>query len=246
MIKSYITYTLTAFLSLFILSSAAHSQSTTSDEVSGTQLRAIAIGLQNNLRELHLLDSSMQSTGKLSLRKLAFSREFTSPIVEGQLIFGIPNGVDEDGEPLYKPVASVPWKASNRQACLFFIPKSLVGKNQGTKEYAIQVLDMSRKFKPGHTVVMNFTPLDTMVRMGEHKTVIKGWAKDSFSEVADVDEMNMAQIQVYYKHNNTVYNPFNAPIRYLGNIRYITLIYPDIKNRRMAVNIVKDYGKLYD
>lgn len=237
------------FFSLFILTATAHSQVVSPIEpaeiVNAPELRAIAVGLENDLTELHLLDATQQSVGKLSLRQFAFSKAFDCPVVEGKMTFGVPNGIDEEGVPLFKPVASVKWKGSYKQVCLIFIPKSIVGKREGTADYAIQILDMSQQFKLGHTQIMNFTPFDTMVRIGEHQTTIKPWSKSEFSEIKELTGVKMAQMAVYYQYNDTIHNADQTRYRYLERIRYITFIYPNLKNKRVAVNTVKDFGNLY-
>lgn len=247
MIKRYTHFALTAVLSLWITTAKAQSQTPSqSDSAEVPRLRALTVGFENNLRTLEILDASMQSIGQLTLRELAFSEEFTSPIVEGKLIFGVPNGFDEEGKPLFKPVASVKWNNSMRQTCLIFLPKSLVGKSQSTQEYGIQLMDMSpSKFKFGHTKILNFTPLNTMIRMGEHREKVAAWGSADLSKINDVTDLNMAQIEIYYMHNDKVHTAHQTRIRYLDRVRYITLIYPDLQNKRIAVNIIKDFGKLY-
>jgi hypothetical protein len=247
MIKRYTHFALTAVLSLWITTATAQSQTAPeSESVEVPRLRALTIGLENNLTTLEILDGSLQSIGQLALREQAFSEEFTSPIVEGKLIFGVPNGTDEEGKPLFRQVASVKWNRSMRQTCLIFVPKSLVGKSQNANDYGIQLLDMSPSaFKFGHTKILNFTPLNTMVRMGEHKEKVAAWGSANLSKINDVTELNMAQIEVYYIFNDKVHTAHQTRIRYLDRVRYITLIYPDIQNKRIAVNIIKDFGKLY-
>lgn len=251
MIKRYTHYALTVILSLWITTVEAQpptpAQSPAqSDSQQIQRLRALAIGIENELKDLEILDATMQSVGQLSLRKLSFSEEFSCPLVEGKLIFGVPNGTDEEGLPLFKPVASVKWDPSVRQTCLIFIPKSLAGKSQSSQEYGVQVMDMSPSaFKIGHTKILNFTPLNTMVRMGEHKEKVGAWEKADLSKITDVTDLNMAQVEVYYEHNNKIHTAHQTRIRYLDRVRYITLIYPDIVNKRVSVNIIKDYGKLY-
>ncbi|CAA6677581.1 MULTISPECIES: hypothetical protein [unclassified Lentimonas] len=248
MIKQYITCTLTALFSLFILPAKAHSQgSSTESAVTGAnQLRAISVGLENDLKEMVILDASLQSVGKLSLRSFGFSQPFSCPIVDGNLVFGVPNGMDEDGKPLFKPVASVKWKSSYKQACLLFIPKSLVGKSESTKEYAIQVLDMSpRGFEFGHTKLMNLTPFDTMVRIGEHQSKLKPWSNSDVSKIKELTGVKMAQIGVYYLYDDTIHNAKQTRFRYMEDTRYITVIYPDIQNKRIEVRTIKDFGRLY-
>lgn len=252
MFNQYLTYTLTVFISLFAILATAHSQqpSVTSSadrvkEVVGLKLTSIAIGLENDLKKLEILDAMGQSVGQIGLRKFAFSREFTCPVVEGKLIFGVPNGFDEEGKPLYKVVASKNWQQSNKQACLIFIPKSLVGNRAGSNEYLIQTLDMSQKFQLGHTKVINFTPFETMVRLGEYKKTIKPWSQSDVSEIKQLTGVKMAQISVLYNYNGELKNVRQSRFRYLEDTRYITFIYPDIKNKRVAVNVVKDFGNLF-
>ncbi|MGJ8653598.1 MAG: hypothetical protein ACSHX8_10030 [Opitutaceae bacterium] len=250
MFKQYITYTLTVFLGIFAITATAHSQATEipleATATKAPKLRALTIGYENDLKELELLDANLQSVGKLSLRQFTFSKGFTCPIVAGKLTFGVPNGTDEQGLPLFKPVASVQWKDSYQQVCLVFIPKSLAGKRNINAEYAVQVLDMStREFKLGHTKVINLTPLDAMVGIGEHKASLKPWSQNDISKVTELTGVKMAQISVFYKYNDKIHNAEQTRFRYLEDARFITLIYPDAKNKRIAVKVVKDFGNLY-
>lgn len=244
MSKRFIHCALTVVLSLWISTTTAHSQETQA-ETKVSQLRALAVGYENELKELEILDATLQSVGKLKLRKLSFSTAFTCPVVEGKLIFGIPAGIDEEGQPIFKPVASVNWKSSYREVCLIFIPKSLAGQSQGNTEYSVQLMDMSSKFKLGHTKILNLTPFDTMIRVGEHKTSLKPWGKFEIKQVKELTGVKMAQLDVFYKYNDTIHSANQSRYRYLERTRYITFIYPDIRNKRVAVNVVKDFGNLY-
>lgn len=250
MFKQYITYMLTVFIILFGITTAAHSQTTPSESIeastTGPKLRALSLGYQDGLKNLEILDATLQSVGKLSLRQFTFSKEFTCPVVNGKLTFGVPNGTDENGNPLFKPVASVKWKNSYKEICLIFIPKSLIGKSGSTAQYAVQVMDMStRGFEVGHTKTINFTPFDAMVRIGEHQAVVKPWAKSEFPIVTEFKDVKMAQISVMYKYKDEIYNATQTRYRYLESARYITLIYPDLKNKTVGVKTVKDFGNLF-
>ena len=248
MSKKFIHCALTALISLFAINTAAHSQTPPPQPAANNspKLRALTIGYENELKDLEMLDADLQSVGKLSLRQFTFSKGFTCPIVEGTLNFGIPNGTNEEGIPIFKQVASVKWQSSYKQVCLIFIPKSLAGKSNGTQEYIVQVLDMSTgQFKLGHTKVMNFTPFETMVRIGEQQTSLKPWTKSEVKKVNELTGVKMAQVSVFYNYNNAIHNAQQTRFRYLEDTRYITLIYPDLVNKRVGVKIVKDFGNLY-
>ncbi|MGJ8640108.1 MAG: hypothetical protein ACSHYA_12030 [Opitutaceae bacterium] len=241
---------LTAFFGLLIATMATHAQPVPAVPIEPVStktppLRALTIGILDDLRNLEILDANMQPAGRLSLREFSFSSAFRCPIVDGRLIFGTQNGTNEEGVPVYKPVAAIKWDSSLKQSCLIFIPANLRGDKSGAK-YVIQNLDMSpAKFKPGHTKVLNFTPVDTVTMMGEHKVSTSKWGTSSMPTVKDVTSLNMTQMGVYYKHKDRVHNPYQTQIRYLDQTRYLTIIYPNIENKRIEVRVVKDYGKLY-
>lgn len=209
-------------------------------------MRALAIGLQDELSELEILDAKLQSVATVNLRKFKFSSPFRCPIVNGKLVFGVQSGVNEEGIPVYKPVAVTDWDRSMAQSCLIFIPMQLRGGSDNGIEYAIHKLDMSQSsFDRGHTKVLNFTPFDTIMQMGEHKAATNAWGTSNVPEVKELGRMNMAQIGVFYKYNNSIRNPFQTQIRYLDQTRYLAIIYPDLVNKEVGVKIVKDYGKLF-
>lgn len=214
---------------------------------SSPQLRALAVGYEQNLKTLEILDADMQSVGKLPLRKFNFSKTFTCPIVERRLIFGIANGKDEAGKLKYKQVASIDWENNYERSCLLFIPKSIQGDTeQGGLEYTIQVMDMNAdSFKPGVIKTINLTPWEMLVNVGEHEEILAPWNQTVFSKIEELDKMNMAQIEISYIKKGTSYNAFQSRMRYLPGTRYIILTYSDIDNDQVAVSVVKDSGSVF-
>lgn len=239
MIKRYANFALMVLLS-FCATYAINAKDS-------PELRALAIGLENGLKNLEILDANLQPVGQLSLRQFAFSKEFTCPVVEGQLIFGIPDGVDANGNPKYKRVASVDWKNSYNQACLLFLPKSLKSdENQGIEEYTIQLLDMNTKtFGLGHSKIINLTSLNTFVQVGEHEATVAAWEKAEFSKVEELTGVNMAQINVSYYQDDTEHVAYQSRVRYSENMRNIILIYTDNRSQRTTARIIKDTGRLF-
>lgn len=245
MIKRTIHTALAIILTLCITSGTAHGKwfgSGTPTDLESPQMRALAIGLENGLKTLDILDENHQSVGKLSLRQFAFSKTFTCPIVEGQLRFGVPDGMDDDGNPHFKLVASFDWKESTQQVCLLFLPRSLnIDGAQSTADYTIQLIDMSAEsFELGHTQVINLTSFNAIVRVEEHSATVAPWDRTQFSKIEESTGVNMAQFEVSYLEDGTEHNAYQARIRYLDRIRYIAFIYTDTKRERIAVRIVKD------
>lgn len=235
MIKQYAQYALTMLLSLWITSVAAHGADTPS-------IKAVAIGLENGIKNLEILDAKLQSVGQLSLREFSYSKSFTGPIIKGQLLFGIADGLDEKGNPKFKQIASFDWNHANEQTALLFIPKSqMKGSNQSTAEYIVQALDMSPEvFKPGHTRIINITPYKTSVHAGEHISSVAAWERAMMPKVKDLNHMNMAQIDITYFEEGTENNVYQTRMRYLDRIRYTVVIYSDLENKRITSRILKD------
>lgn len=251
MIKHTHHFTLTLLLSLLITSGTAHAKwfgLKKSKTIESAPIRAVAVGLEGELKVLELLDAELQSVGQLSLRKFAFSKEFTCPIVEGQLRFGAPDGVDKKGKPKFRLVASLDWQESDNEMCLLFLPKSLmVDGKQAATDYTIQLLDMGTdSFELGHTQFINLTSFETKVHVGEHTASLAAWDELTLPTISEVNDMNMAPMDVSYIEEGTEHKAFNNQLRILGNTRHIAFIYSDHKNDRVTVRILKDSGHLFD
>ena len=239
MVKRYSYYALTILLSICATSTVSAKDT--------PELRALAIGLENNLKTLEILDTELQPVDKLSLRPFAFSKSFTCPIIEGRLIFGIADGVDEAGNPKYKQIASFEWEESYEQVCLLFLPKSLMpDDNPDVAEYTVQVLDMNTKvFKMGHSKIVNLTPLETVVQVGEHEASIAAWDRAEFSKVEELTGVNMANISVSYLEKDTKHVAYQSRIRYSDDMRSVMIVYTDSRSERTMVRIIKDTGRLF-
>ncbi|MDP4645217.1 MAG: hypothetical protein NWS71_12315 [Opitutales bacterium] len=236
MIKQYAQYALTILISLWFTSVTAHGAQ------ESPPIKVLAIGLENGIKKLEILDAKLQSVGQLSLREFSYSKAFTGPIVEGKLLFGIADGLDKRGKPKFKQIASFEWNDSNEKTALLFIPKSLMaGSNQSTAEYIIQALDMNPvSYKLGHTRIINMTPHATLVRAGEHSISVAAWDRAEMPKVTDLNNMNMAQIDITYFEEGTENNVYQTRMRYLDRIRYTIVIYSDLKNERITSRIIKD------
>ncbi|CAA6677582.1 MULTISPECIES: hypothetical protein [unclassified Lentimonas] len=208
-------------------------------------MRAIAVGLEKGLTDLEILDAKLQSVGQLSLRQFGYSKGFTSPIVEGELLFGIPDGIDEDGNPKFKLVASFKRAEFDKETCLLFLPKSLMAdEQQSTTEYIIQLMDMSlSSFQFGHTRIINLTPWETNVSVGEQNTTVTAWNRSTFAKIQETSGVSMAQVEVSYIQDGTANMAYQTRIRYQEDIRYTIFIYSDIKNERIRVRVVKDLSR---
>ena len=249
MIKRYTHYALTIILSIWITSGTAHGKLFVSKPAAleSPEIRALAVGFENGLENLEILDAKLKPVGQLALRQFGFSKAFTCPIVEGKIRFGVRDGSTIIGKKKYRLVASLDWKDSYKQVCLLFIPKSLTeNAAQDAAEYTIQIMDMStQSFGLGHTKIINLTPNKSMVSVGEHKTTVEAWSESQLSKVKERSNMNMAQVGVSYMKEGTEHDAFQSRMRYLETTRYITFIYTDTKKDRIAVRIVKDSGRLF-
>ncbi|MGJ8650198.1 MAG: hypothetical protein ACSHX4_07555 [Opitutaceae bacterium] len=236
MIKQYAQYALTILLSLWFTSVAAHGAQ------ESPRIKALAIGLENGIKKLEILDAKLQSVGQLSLREFNYSKAFSGPIVEGKLLFGIADGLDKRGKPKFKQIASFDWNDSNEKTALLFIPKSLMeGSDQSTAKYIVQALDMNTDtYKLGHTRIINITPHAALVSAGEHSIPVAAWGRAEMSKVKDINEMNMAQTDIIYFEDGTENSVFQTRMRYLDRIRYTIVIYSDLKNKRITSRIIKD------
>jgi len=217
------------------------------ENLQSAPLRALSVGYEQELRDLVILDANMQSSGQLSLRRFRFSKMFKCPIVDGQLVFGISDGINEKGTPQFREVASVEWKHSYGNSCLLFLPKSLKGETTpGSSEYSIQIVDMkTNSFKPGHIKIINTTPWRTMVRAGEHEKGIAAWEVAELSKIEEIGPSRMTQLIVSYTKEDSQYHAHQSRIRYLESTRYFVLIYTDMKTKRVTARLVKDSGSLF-
>ncbi|NBB79217.1 MAG: hypothetical protein GVY36_07175 [Verrucomicrobia bacterium] len=235
---------------VYIATASARAQTPVTEPGTGraetSEIRALAVGLEGDLRELHILDGENQSVGTLQLMVRSFSAKFVCPIVEGSIRFGLKSGVDEEGETLYSPLATVPWKDEFTAVTLVFIPKSYSAQADLEQPYTIQVMDMGADdFESGTTKVVNFAPVTAYVRFGEHKKVVEYGQAVTIPKINEVMRANMVQLNVYHMVGDDPHTVKKTRVRYLERIRYLIVLYPDVVNRRMGVASILDYGNLF-
>ncbi|MGJ8640107.1 MAG: hypothetical protein ACSHYA_12025 [Opitutaceae bacterium] len=254
MIKRYIPYALTVILCTLITSVAVYGGPKTpgkrpviQSSKQTPEVRALAIGLENGLSDLEILDANLQSTGKLSLREFNFSKPITLPSISEELRFGIADGIDENGKTIFRLVASIEWNDSYKKMCLLFLPKSRVvdGENSAT-DYSIQLLDMSTdSFKLGHTQIINLTPYETKIRMGEHNASVAAGNDAQLPIVNELNSLNMTPVEVSYIKEGMERNAYQTKMRYLKNTRYIAIAYSDPENERVSIRFVKNSSRAF-
>ena len=237
------------------LASSVAAQSPGTEEPSEHEtapIRAIAVGYENDLEQLHILNRSsetgmFESVGMLNLRLFSYSRAFSCPIVEGRLFFGVENGVDVDGITQYRPVASVAWAPQYKQIALVFIPNSYRGRASGNDAYTISRMDMSTSsFALGSIKAINLSPAVSYIMIGEHKETVQPKQVVNISEVKDVLAANMVSLRVAYQAKEEIRMIKQTRIRYLKRLRYLIILYPDIENRRIGLAFVSDSGRLFE
>lgn len=244
MYKRYVHLALTIAMGMGFSSATVNGESSSART---PEIRALAIGLQDDLKQLEILDASMQSVGQLSLRPFAFSKGFTCPIVGGQLLFGVSAGTDKDGNPLFEQIATYDWENGDEQVCLLFLPRSLVeAEAQSSQKYTIERIDMSTKsFESGHSKIINLTPLDTLVRAGEHEIAVEPWDRAEISKIEELTGIKMAQITISYFKEDTEQVAYQSRVRYTESARTLILIYTDSRNGRTTTRIISDSGRLF-
>lgn len=204
-------------------------------------MRLMAVGYEDKLSLLHPLDKENKSTGAIFLPLRSMSAPVELPYVEGVIRFGVEDGVNELGEPNYKVVAKLLWDKAQPNGCLVFIPKSFSGNEKLKAPYLLRVMDMDlERFEPGTTRVFNFAPVTGYVRFGEHKMNVKPYSTTQIPKVTEVLRANMAQLNVYHLIEEKSHTVMQKRIRYLPNIRYLILLYPDFHNKRMGVAAIVD------
>mgnify|MGYP005854602287 CR=1 FL=1 len=210
-------------------------QAIETEETNVDGIRALAVGFEGDLRTLHLLDANRQSAGTIRLMLRSYSHPFEAPIVDGRIIFGVEAGVDEENEPVYRPIGSVPWSRSFSDRALVFIPKSFMNQPGMDQPYLIRMINLAEKdFKRGSTKIINFTPITGYVRFGEHRAAIEAGKSTTFPEITEVLPYNMAELAVYYRANDEAKAVLDTRMRYLDGSRYLFILYPDLKNQRVG------------
>ncbi len=209
-------------------------------------IRAMAVGLEGDLRVLEILDANLDSIGRLRLGIRSYSSQFTCPIVDGKIVFGIKGGFDEEGKQLYKPIASTVWKPEYKKICLVFIPKSFTGNQDMDVPYLVRVMDMGDKnYELGTTKVINFSPVTAYVQFGEHKEILERGKTALIPKIEKIRGANMAQLNVYFLRDDKPQTVMQTRMRYLERIRYLIVVYPDFVNKRLGVSTINDYGNLF-
>jgi hypothetical protein len=214
--------------------------------IESQEIRALAVGIEDNLRVLHILDASNQSVGTIRLRERSYSNPFTCPIIEGQIHLGVEAGVNEANEPIYSRVATVPWKSSFTKVAMVFIPKSFIADPKVTQAYVIKPMDMSEDgYESGTTKVVNFAPVTAYVSFGEHREAVERGQMKVLPKIEQVFPGNMAQLNVYHLIDEKPVIVTETRMRYLERIRYLIVLYPDFVHRKMGVASIVDKGNLF-
>lgn len=214
--------------------------------VESHEIRALAVGIEDDLRGLHILDASNQSVGTIRLRERSFSKGFTCPIIEGQIHLGVEAGVNEANEPIYSRIASVPWEVSFKKVAMVFIPNSFIADPKITQAYVIKPMDMGGdRYESGTTKVVNFAPVTAYVSFGEHREAIERGQIKVLPKIEQVLPGNMAQLNVYHLIDEKPVTVSEGRMRYLERIRYLIVLYPDYVNRKMGVASIVDKGNLF-
>jgi hypothetical protein len=243
-----LVYAILFGLSLLMAASSAQEISSSEEgtEVESNTIRSLAVGFEDGLRELHILDAGMRSVGTTRLVLCGYSRPFIAPVVNGRINFGVEAGLNEENLMTYQVVASVPWSASYSERALVFIPKSFANNPELTQPYVVRPMDMSQKnFKPSTTKVVNFTPITAYILVGEHRAVVEAGKVFNIPEVTEVLPGNMALLNVYNRIDGEVNTVIETRFRYLDRMRYLIVVYPDFVNQKMGVAAIVDSGGLY-
>lgn len=207
-------------------------------------IKLMAVGYQDDLKILHALDRENKSTGAffLPLRSMSSPREF--PYVEGLIRFAIEDGVNEIGETKYKVVATLSWDKAQPDGCMVFIPKSFTGNEDQKMPYLLRVMDMSENnFKQGTTRVFNFSPVTGYLKFGEHNASVQPYSITVIPQLKELLRANMAQLSVYHLIETESHTVMEKRIRYLEDIRYLIILYPDFRNKRMGVAAIVDRSR---
>ena len=240
---------LCALLMLFV---SAHAQAqapkeTETERINSPKIRALAVGFENDLRNLHLLDADGGSAGTIRLMLLSYSRPFEAPINKGLITFGVEDGVDANGITQYRPVASVAWAPEDEKLALIFIPRNFRGQANDDEAYFIRKMNMSaNSFALGSTTVLNLSSAVSYVTIGEHEKTIQPHQEVTISEVNDVLSANMVGLKVAYRAEEEIHTIKQTRIRYLKRLRYLIILYSDIEKRRVELALVSDSGRLFD
>jgi hypothetical protein len=216
------------------------------ESIDSNPIRALTVGFEEDLRDLHVLDANLQSAGSIRLVLRGYSRSFVAPITEGRILIGIAAGQDEEGEAVYEPIASIPWSPAYTNRALIFIPKSFLNQPDFNYAYLVRPIDMSPgSFAPGTARIVNFSPITVYLRFGEHRMAVEAGRSTSTSRVSEVLPGNMVYLNVYHLVGEEPNTVMESRIRYLDDLRYLIVVYPDFINRKLGVASILDYGTLF-
>jgi len=97
---------------------------------------------------------------------------------------------------------------------------------QGLPPYRMVVLgDDAKSFPWGESKVVNLTPVDFALEVGDQKLVLPGGKITAVPKVTHVDEYNRAQTNFYYKQADQWVVAVERQMQYVGTLRRVFLIY---------------------
>ena len=206
----------------------------------------IAVDLIPGLEKLYLLDPLKQPLGEFKMRALMYGRPFTCTSFDGMLYFGIADGIDANGKPKYKPVATASVPVQIGRLSLIFVPSDvLTGRSDGQIHYQVQVFDSSLEAFPlASTHVINLLPTQMVLKIGEEKRAVPGGQSILIDDVSSLDSFNMADVSFFYRAGEKWNILKQSKIRYLPSIRYTAVAYFNTRVRKPTIVFVRDGGRM--
>lgn len=178
------------------------------------------------------MTSATGAIDKLDLATEGFGEPQAASVIDGSLSFFTSQTVDPKN-PAATLAATVKVPPTVTSMIVLVVP----GPKDAKPPYRMLVLDDSLKaFPKGESRVVNLTPVEFAMEVGEHKLKIIPGQITPVPKITKVDEFNQAQTNFYFKQGTSWAVFAERQMQYIDRLRRVFLIYttpgavqPDIR-----------------
>ncbi len=201
-------------------------------------LRTLCFKRVGDTKEVMLMTGSQNNPvpQPVPLYLSIYSDEIEANVSGEKLTFALPE-TGENGETIYRTIGEGKLPSGNRLAAIF-IPS-------GKKDvpYRVLVLDETEQnFPLGSTIIVNLSPEDTRITLGEHEKIIKPGKVEKLPIATRVNDLNQATVRIYVPvDTQKKWRPVSSTTwRALPNLRNLAIAYQNPRTGRTSVNCYQE------
>lgn len=155
--------------------------------------------------------------------------------ISGKVMKFATRSMGPDGEPVYDVIAQGRTTTGDRQVAIF-VPS---GKTPDI--YQVLILDEGEKAFPlGSTRVVNISPKETRITIGEQDRIIKPGTVEEIPMATQVNELNQATVRIFTPMEDK-WRPISSVVwKMLPKLRNFAIAYQNPKTGRPSVNCYQE------